>query len=148
MMLGIGSHRKRESRSRSVAGAWGQSAAQLVVGEDPLTAAMNHTWEILSALMNSFELERRPPVLPVIDLEDIVRWFVTNTPDAVQISGGGVLRRSRPNGNLIIQFFVDDRHEVCAHPNGTPFGRRFIAASIGPELATRLAEGNDLILFT
>jgi hypothetical protein len=131
-----------------VSSALGQSAGQLIVGDDPLTAAMNHTWEILSALMNSFELERRPPVVPVVDLEDIVRWFVTNTPDAVEISGGGVLRRSRPHGNLIFQFFLDDRNEVCAHPNGTPFGRRFVAASIGPELAARLREGNDLLLFT
>ena len=87
--------------------------------------------------------------MPLVGLEDIVRYFVEKHPGDPRIVAGALMCRSHPRGYLLYQVFLDESNNMCSDPSGRPYGQRFVACRLSRELAEKFSRGRtDLVVFS
>jgi hypothetical protein len=113
-----------------------------------MEGAARSATDFLVKLFDSFTPNPRPPVVGIVGLDDVVRYFIEKHPGDPQIVAGALLLRPHPKGQLIYQVFLDEFDNICADPSGRPYGQRLVARELSRELGEKFARGRtDLVIF-
>lgn len=103
------------------------------------------TRELLGVFGGEFR-PRRPRVVRLLTLREVVAYFTDKHPGEPQVQAGALLANPHPKGFLIFQVFLDHAGKVCVDGNGAPYGRRTVARQLDDELTARLGEQELLIV--
>jgi hypothetical protein len=107
--------------------------------------ASDLTRELLVAFNGEFR-PRRPPVVRLLTLREVVAYFADKHPGEPQVLAGALLANPHPKGFLIFQVFLDHADNLCVDGNGTPYGRRMVAQQLDDELAALLGQRDLLVV--
>ena len=86
-----------------------------------------------------------PVVLELMTYKQAVEYFVTQKPDEPKIKKGAMLRETNPEGELIIQVFLDESDRIVCDSNGKPYGHKQVVKQLDDELLEAFDNKNLLI---
>lgn len=116
-------------------------------GDLKIAAAGALLWQAIDFFDKTFNLPpRRPKVVDLLTLRDVVAYFTDKHPADARIKAGALLARGHPKGHLVFQVFLDGDDKPCKDASGKPYGRRLIARQFDDELAGRLGT-KELLIF-
>ncbi|MGB3790408.1 MAG: hypothetical protein WA949_20540 [Phormidesmis sp.] len=90
-------------------------------------------------------LRREAQKTPLLQYEDLIKYFVEARPNDPSISQGVLIKESKGDGYLILQLFLDDDCRVVVASDGKPYGRRILTERLDQELVEAF-NNKDMII--
>ena len=85
-------------------------------------------------------------VIPIMTYEDAIQYFITSRPSDPRVQKGGILRQPHPQGQLLVQMFLDNNDQIVHRPDGKPYGRYLVAKELDEELQDTFGKQNLIIV--
>jgi hypothetical protein len=100
-------------------------------------------------LLFKFILKLNPldGIRELTELEDILEYFATNTPDDFDVKAGLLLKQHSGGSYLVAQCFLNAAETLSCDNSGRPYGRLFRTLEFDTGLQ-ELFGHEDLIIFT
>lgn len=86
-----------------------------------------------------------PDIVETLTYHQVIDYFVKNRPTEIAVKKGVVIKEQHPQGQMIIQVFLDEKDELVCQSNGIPYGRKQIVKNVDEELIEYFGDKSMII---
>lgn len=86
-----------------------------------------------------------PDIVETLTYHQVIDYFVKNRPTEIAVKKGVVIKEQHPQGQMIIQVFLDEKDELVCQSNGIPYGRKQIVKNLDEELIEYFGDKSMII---